>query len=392
MRFWRKRKNNKNMKAIVIGSGIGGLATGIALRQIGYEVEIYERVAELKEVGAGITLWVNAIKAARKLGFGDELARMSLAEIGGGIYDHNGKPISLISQEALYNRYGDKNVAVHRAELQRLMLGKLGGETTLKLNHQLSHFEQAAKKVRAYFSNGHVAEGDLLIGADGIHSAVRQQLYPKIKPLYAGYAAHRGVTQFDLNRIQKVAGEHWGFGKRFGVVPLADNRVYWFTVSTISGKAINPQEPQKEKLLANFKGWVEPLEEIIAATAEKAILFNGIYDINPPKNWAVGKVALLGDAAHATTPNLGQGGCMAIEDAVELADCLQHNMNVQTALIQYVRRRANRTSRVVRQSRFIGNIGNIENELLGKLRNTAMRLVGGKNSLKQLDWLLQYEA
>lgn len=372
-------------RAIVIGSGIGGLSAGIALRQAGLEVEVFERASELREVGAGLSLWANALTALRHLGLREETLRHGVADgASGGIRTWRGETLVAADSGALRDRFGETVVGVHRAALQRLLLSALG-ETRVRLGKSLSHVEEADEHVTAHFADGTTARGDLLIGADGLHSVVRAQLHGARPPRYAGYSAWRAVIPFKL--LPGQGGEFWGDGKRFGCLLLTGGRVYWFAVRT------QPEgvEGGEENLLRLFRGWSPPVEALIAATPKSAVLHNDIYDRPVLARWGRGRVTLLGDAAHPMTPNLGQGACQALEDAVILGTCLAREIDVPTALRHYEAVRRPRTHRIVQQSRLLGVIAQASNPLLAELRNALFKHVLSRTQQRQLKTLLSFE-
>src|SRR5262249_16974323 len=304
-------------KALVIGGGIGGLAAAIALRRAGIEVQVFERAPELREVGAGISLWANALSALDSLGVGSAIRQRGTPDLSAGLRLWNGSLLTRVSSADSVPKSGALCMVMHRAELQTALIEALGREH-LFLDTSCTGFRQDREGVTASFANGRSVRGDLLIGADGLNSTVRAQLYGSTKPTYAGYAAWRAVVRFDLTRL--APGESWGSGARFGHLPMTQDRVYWYATSN---EREGERKPGNEKagLATIFRGWHEPIEALIDATDESAIFRNDIYDRRGLNKWGEGRVTLLGDAAHPMTPNLGQGACQAFEDAVVLARC-----------------------------------------------------------------------
>lgn len=374
--------------AIIIGAGIGGLATALALRQVGFEVKVLERVEEMKGLGAGLSLWANAVKALRRLGLDELVQAHNVLELGGGIYTSQGKQLALTSNRELERRFGAPTIAVHRAELQDVMLKTLGKDL-VQLDHQLVKFEQDADKVTAHFANGQSLDGAVLIGADGLHSAVRAQLFGPEKPRYAGYSAWRGVVEKSHKEI--MSGEFWGCGSRVGMVPLSQERVYWFATANAPEGAPDKPAGRKQELLERFGNWYPTIKEVIKATPEERILHNDIYDRPALKNWSVGRITLLGDAAHPMTPNMGQGACQALEDAVVLADCLKQASTIAEGLQLYQEKRLVRTSQIVKRSRQIGEVGQWANPLACWVRNTGVKLLPSNMQIKQLEPVLSYQ-
>lgn len=375
-------------RALVIGGGIGGLATGIALRRQGWAVTVFERTPELCEVGAGLGIWANAVHALGRLGVADQIRAMRPPAPSGGVYDWRGRPIMSESSVALERRVGEISVVLHRAELLELLYQALGPEH-VRLGMPCAFVSQDETGVTATFDDGSRTDGDLLVGADGIRSAVRAQLVGDGEPVYAGYTAYRGVANFDPARIE--AGEYWGPGRRFGMAPMAGGRVYWWaTRNAHAGERLAPADAHN-LLSASFAGWADPILALIAATDPTAVLQNDIADRPPLRRWTAGRVTLLGDAAHPTTPNLGQGACLALEDAVALADALAAHDDIPTALRHYEQLRIPRTSRVVLQSRRLGQIGQWSNPLARGVRDAVLRGIFAPHQAAAIDPIVGYK-
>lgn len=365
--------------ALIIGAGIGGLASAIALKQIGFTVDLFDRVTESHEVGAGLSLWANAIKALDYLGLGAEIRGLALPESDGAIRTADGRPLLSTTNAQLKARFGELSVMLHRAELHTLLQRAVNQE--LQLGMACVNVEQDAQGVTATFRNGQRARGDLLIGADGIHSQVRAQLHGGAPPTYAGYTAWRGVLPFDSRRL--LPGESWGAGTRFGQIPMQGGRAYWFATHNAPPDQQSP-DGEKAELLRIFAGWHDPIRLLIAATPDAAILRNDIYDRRPLKTWGNGRITLLGDAAHPMTPNLGQGACQALEDAVVLAQQLAQLADLTDALRTYEARRIPRTTMIVNQSRRVGWVGQWQNPLAVALRNMLVKRLLSRFQYQQL--------
>lgn len=359
----------KTEPVIIIGGGIGGLATALALKRAGLEARVFEQVATLDEVGAGLTLWANAVKALGKLGLA-EVVDSAFTMDDGAIYSWQGARLSSISAEKLRRRFGASNLAIHRSDLQHALVTAIGPDM-LVLGSECHAFEQDGNGVTAHFTDGRSVHGSALIGADGIHSFVRVQLFGKEKLRYAGYTAWRGVTMAPSVEIR--VGEYWGRGVRFGLVPLTQGRYYWFATRNAREGETEHQKGRKHEALSLFADWYPSIPAIIEATPENAILRNDIYDRPPRTHWTRGRVTLLGDAAHPMTPNLGQGACQALEDALVLAYCLAQTENVSVALQLYQALRIPRTTRIVNRSWSLGRIGQWKNPLACRLRDTGFK-------------------
>jgi 2-polyprenyl-6-methoxyphenol hydroxylase-like FAD-dependent oxidoreductase len=272
---------------------------------------------------------------------------------------------------------GAPSLAVHRADVHRALLAALPAGT-VHTGLLCTGFTQDESGVTASFSDATTARGDLLVGADGIHSVIRQQLFPGVTLRYAGYAAWRGVVAGDAFAHIDRTSETWGCGSRFGIVPIGGGRIYWFATGNLpSGLRHTPAE-HKAALLRRFQAWHAPVEELIAATPDDKILYNDIFDFPPLERWSIGRVTLLGDAAHATTPNLGQGACQAIESSLALSRTLSRALSETTdipaALLSYERERRPRTAWITNTSWQLGKVAQLENPLACRLRNLAVRL------------------
>lgn len=291
--------------------------------------------------------------------------------------------------EALTKRFGTPLVAVHRADLQAALLSALG-EGVVQTGVTCTGFQQDDMEVRAHLADGQEVAGDLLLGADGIHSTLRAQLFGATPPRYAGYTAWRGVAQIAPRQWgEQMATETWGKGRRFGLVPLSQGRMYWFaTLNTPEGMR-DKEGGRKQELLDLFQTCHDPVPAVIEATDEATILRNDIYDRPPLHHWSQGRVTLLGDAAHSMTPNMGQGACQAIEDAAALATCLTTHHTVASALQVYEKQRLKRANSVVQQSARIGQVAQWESSVAVKMRNTVFKMLPSPLLFKQLEGVLK---
>lgn len=292
-----------------------------------------------------------------------------------------------LTHEERLQSLGIVSMVVHRADLLAMLLAALG-EEHVQLSATCTGFSQDANGVRAYFADGKEAQGDLLIGADGLHSVIRSTWYPKRKPRYAGYTCWRGVAHIDGTGLEMWA---WGKGYQFGITPMTRGRAFWFAQKDAPEGEHEQAGKRKCALLDVFHDWHDPVPAVIEATAEGDILRNDVYELPLLHQWSQGRVALVGDAAHAMTPNLGQGGCLAIEDAVVLAECLAAEAEIAQALKLYEMRRMRRAHRIAWLTRRVGEAVQIENPLVSGARNGLVKHMPIGVLLKSILWILQYE-
>jgi FAD-dependent urate hydroxylase len=341
-----------DLKVVIVGAGIGGLTAGIALRQAGYEVEIYDRVKEMRPVGAGISLWSNGVKVLNRLGLGQEIDR-----IGGQMNrmeyrTKTGELISTIDLTPLIQEVGQRPYPVARRDLQNMLVSAYDGEVAL--NHKCIDVKEDENSVTAIFENGHQATGDLLVAADGVRSILREYvLGQKVEPKYGGYTNWNGLVpqSEDLappNDWVIYVGEH----KRASLMPVSGDRFYFFfDVPLPKGTPANPDNYQAE-LKEHFAGWAEPVQKLIEKLNPYAVARPEIHDVGPIDHFVRGRVALLGDSAHATCPDMGQGGCQAMEDGLVLSNYLTTtNLGVEYALKRYEAERTVRANAVVDKAR-----------------------------------------
>lgn len=351
---------------LVAGAGIGGLTLGCALQRAGLKFEIFERAPSLAEVGAGILVQTAAMLALRRLGLDEPLVRE-----GHELTRGTGKTVAgVVLHTTPLDGFAAPTVAVHRARLQATLLSPIEAGR-IHTRKEITRYEQDEHGVSVFFSDGSSAQGALLVGADGLHSAVRRQMLGDTSLRYAGHTSWRGIAPVGgLTPAHEII-EIWGRGRRVGIVPLGPGDTYWFAVA-------NAPEGERDAdhratALAHFASFGEPMRSLIDATPTQHTLRIDIHDRKPVTTWTDRRVTLLGDAAHPTTPNLGQGGCMAIEDAVVLAHCLSKNARFDGALRDYEARRVAHTTQIVNDSWQFGRLAQAEGRFSAWLRDLVLR-------------------
>lgn len=377
-------------KVIIIGGGIGGLCTALALRQLGIDVGVYEQTGAFERVGAGLSIWANAIRALRKLGIADQVIEAGYSVQRMDVGTASGKKVQVRRPGELERRLGETSVAIHRAELHRVLVSVLPAET-LRRGTKCVGFEQDTDKVMIRLNNGHTDQADLLIGADGLHSTIRQQLSPETHLNYAGRTSWRGVAEIKDEVALSSTSQILGCGDRFGITPIHAPSVYWFAVVNMPAGQVRPATERKKFLMQHFQRWPHPVEHLIDVTDARTIVETPIYDIEPLARWSEGRVTLLGDAAHAATPDMGQGACMAIEDAVVLARCLSQEEELTAALNRYEAERKPRTTWIIKRSRAIGRFAHWENPLLCTIRELMLSMFAPR-IFTQIERAMDYDA
>ncbi len=351
----------------IIGAGIGGLTLGLHLKQAGNTFRIYEAAESIKPVGAGILLASNAMQIFKRLGMDQEILNSGQRITTIQISDAKGRPLSIMDMRPFEKKYGVSQVALHRAALQRLLADKID-PSSLFLGKKLFKVEEGPMS-RLHFEDGSQDRFGLLIGADGIHSVVRKQFVGNQELRDSGQVCWRGVCTYPLGEAQRNrANEWWGRGKRFGWVAIDSERVYWYAVA----KSVHLPRAMAD-LGDLFKEFGTQVSQFIQSSVPEEIHFTPLQDLRPLDRWHTEKISLLGDAAHATTPNMGQGACQAIEDAYVLGELLKRGIPPPQAFHRYQQIRAPRAVHIVRQSRWIGLIAHLENPWLSGARNLFFR-------------------
>jgi len=342
------------MKAIVIGAGIGGMSAAIALERAGFATAVYEAVAEMKPVGAAISVWPNGVKCLNALGLKQPLRALSGNMAFMAYHDaFSGSVLTRFSLDPLVQQTGEYPCPVSRAELQALLLDSYG-RSRVSFGRRVTHVEQSEQGVTAFFSDGSQATGDLLVAADGTHSILRQAvLGTRVERRYAGYVNWNGLVTLD----DSIApADQWttfvADGKRVSLMPIAGNRFYFFFDVPLPKGLPQDRTTLRTDLKHYFSGWADPVQRLIAQLDPATTNRVEIHDIEPLSQFVQGRIALLGDAAHSTTPDIGQGGCAAMEDAVVLAQTLAtHSLGIEDALLRYQNRRVERTRDLILKAR-----------------------------------------
>jgi 2-polyprenyl-6-methoxyphenol hydroxylase-like FAD-dependent oxidoreductase len=371
---------------IIAGGGVGGTAAALALHRAGVPVRLYERAPAFTEVGAGMSLWPNATRVLRSLGVLDQLLALGEPVTRFNLLRPNGRMISTICMGG----FSTPALCLHRADLHRCLREPLPADCIVG-DQRLVSFTQNPGGVTAKFAGGLEVAAAGLIGADGINSIVRTQLHGEASPAYRGYCVWRGIAPDKKGIVQGHISETWGAGQRFGILPMGGGRICWYATRNAPTSQSDAPEGRKEEVFQLFKEWHDPIPALIEATEESAIMKNDAQDRQPLRRWGQGRVTLLGDAAHPITPNVGQGACMAVEDAACLVKSLLAAPGVAEGFGAYEAMRKRRTAFVGRQARRIGAIGQWENRWMVRGRNFITRLVLSHTAEMSLNDVYAYE-
>ena len=375
--------------AIVVGAGIGGVTAAVALQRCGWQVTVLERAPELGEVGAGISVWPSAVAVLEELGV-KGVEKAAAVSKPAGMRKPDGRWVVEAADLGV-----EIPVMIHRAQLHDLITAEFGPAVTVRTGFTVTGVEQDDSGVSVRSADEEL-RADLVVAADGLRSVIRSALHPEHKgPQYSGYTAYRGIADVDTD---DGGGETWGRGQRFGFARLIDGRIYWY--ATANQRA--GQGGDHAAVTKAFGDWHDPIPKLLAGSA--TVLQNDIYDLALPLvPFTHGRVVLLGDAAHAMTPNLGRGACSAIEDAGALARHLTESTAptplsnestaptalsaesgaLSAALAAYDAERRPATTKLVRRSRSIGRAGQLENRVVSAVRDGLFRLVGKLVSLRR---------
>ncbi len=378
------------MRALVIGGGIGGLAAALALKRIGVEVRVFEQAPQIQEVGAGLSLWSNAMTALERLGVAHLVMQQGSPYRYGRAITDQGKLISISDLYEVNPRV--PCVMVYRADLQRVLLHSFGVER-VSTNARCVAVSQTPESVQAEFADGTTEQADILVGADGIHSVVRAQIFGPSELRYSGRTCWRGIGEFDPEGLPENSTVLiLGKGFKMGVFRCGPGRVYWFFVKVAAAGGRDDEAGPRAYLLRQYGDCTSLLMSTLSATNDARIMRNDLFDRPPSWPWGTGRITLLGDAIHSTTPNLGQGACLAIEDGVFLANSVRRHESIESALRHYEQRRRKRTAMVNQASWQSGRFLVLERPALIALRNTLMRSrLGQWQSKKLMSRLLNFE-
>jgi 2-polyprenyl-6-methoxyphenol hydroxylase-like FAD-dependent oxidoreductase len=367
------------MRVVIVGAGVGGLSLAICLRGFGHDVVVLEQAPHIDPVGAGLTLFANAMSALDRVGVREAVAARGAAVTRSAVLTCNGRELAALPRDLL-----EGTTALHRADLQAVLAE---AAADVHLGVEVTAVEQDDDGVVARSADGTEERGDLLVGADGLGSVVRRVL-AYAQPLYAGYTAWRGVSPVPVD--PGCLTESWGVGERFGLVDIGRGQTYWFATKNAPEGEPDESGGRKAEILRRFASWHDPIAAVAEAAEDATILRNDVFYLEPLPRWSAGRVVLLGDAAHATTPGVGQGAALAIEDAVVLAEQLASANELANALSAYEAIRRPRAHAVLKISRRVDKIAQLASPLGCRLRDILVRLLPARAQQRQLEPLVHH--
>lgn len=356
------------MDIAIVGGGIGGLATAVALQKIGMNVTVYEKAEDFKPLGAGIGIGSNAMLALQEMNVGKDILQHGMPLTTQRFLNEKGQVMNTIDFSLLKDRFGEETITIQRADLHEALFDALDAKS-FHFNKQVEAFEEKEEAVQLYFSDQTTAEHEYIIAADGIHSLFRKTLFPKHHARYAGYTCWRGISPNKGDVPLHVSNEAWSRKGRFGWAPLHQDDVYWFACINTQANNKVYQKWTKNDLAEHFSFYSPTVERLIRETYDNYFLHHDLYDIRPLKKFHKRRVLLIGDAAHATTPNMGQGAGQAIEDAFELMVAFS-SFNEWKEIVQfYNHRRVKKAKKVIKLSRQIGWAAQWDSKILTSFRD-----------------------
>jgi 2-polyprenyl-6-methoxyphenol hydroxylase-like FAD-dependent oxidoreductase len=370
-------------QVVIVGAGIGGLTLYHALRRQGITAAIYESTPVLQEVGAGILVPSNGMQVLGQLGLATAVREHGCQLERGDIYTASGGLLQTLEFAPYAREFGDGTVAIHRATLQEILARDVS-PNDLHLGKRSTQVLTDASGATVSFDDGSTVQAPVIVGSDGINSVVRQSIFPSSQTRSWRPVGYRGVVTFELPPHLRHTGQSvWGDGCESGFADIGGGRVYWY-MSIAPAK--DDQNDVSSLLRQRLVDFPKIMRDMVAATDPTTILRTVLYDLAPLSKWFKDNVVLLGDAAHASTPYLGQGAAQAMEDAHTLATVLAH-YPVKDALGRFQQSRVKKAHMVVQLSRTMGHLSHIRNPILRTVRNIALRSTPGFVTRRQMNQL-----
>jgi 2-polyprenyl-6-methoxyphenol hydroxylase-like FAD-dependent oxidoreductase len=372
--------------ALIVGAGIGGLAAAVALRQSGWNIRIFERASSPRELGFALLLAPNALHALRELDLVETVRHRGFVPTSGEMRRPDGTVLRRLDTVSVRALLDEDTVCILRPALHGAMLDAIG-LSSIDVDAPAVGFMARPDGVHLQLADGRTVEGQLLVGADGVASAIRRQLHPEEPPPRpSGLLAVRGVARDVVQHLGGANGaQYFGRGFEAGIAQASEREVYWY----LSIKATHFAEPRDAMAIARdcAEQFHAPFRAIVRATPPEDLRLDELLERDPISPWGRGRVTLLGDAAHPMLPHAGQGAAQALEDAVVLGSALrdvQDESGIDTARRRYERLRMPRTRTVVALARRNARMGAIDNAIGCWMRDQIIRFIPQTVILKSL--------
>lgn len=366
------------MKIAILGGGVAGVSSAIALKQKGFDVSIYERHDSASTIGAGIVVWPNAAYVLEQLevlkeveslsGYPKKMQRVSNTNLGLGTLDI----------EAINKHMGHSSLSILRNDFQSTLISKLESlGVTIRYGHAVENIEtNKMDRAKVLFHNGKTITADAIIGADGrMASIARRYVHGDNLPVYQGFINWVGVYESEEETFDEIeVMDYWGVGERFGIVPVTKRKAYWAGGIACTEVGTRNPDQYKEELHSIFSGWPEPVRMMVERTPVTGINKIYVHDHNPVRTWHKNNLIMIGDAAHAPLPTSGQGACQALEDAWHLANCLANNLDdLQRAFLEFTEIRFEKTEAIIMGARGLASSLFNRDETFCRVRNEKSR-------------------
>jgi 2-polyprenyl-6-methoxyphenol hydroxylase-like FAD-dependent oxidoreductase len=374
------------MDIAILGAGIGGLTTALALNKGGVQAQIYESATEIKAVGAGIWMPPNAMLVFDFLGVGNEIRKAGVPLKQIRVMDTRQQIISEIKGDWLLQNYGSQTISIERAVLHHILASHLEPQQ-LQLGYVCQKITETKENLLVDFKNGESKKLSHLIAADGLKSVARTSMGDRRPLRYSGQTCFRGIVDSEtIPELNEGSIEVWGRGARLGLSPISSGKYYWYAAVNAKSKQQYGNSEAIQILLKTFKNFPAFILQFLSQITPETLIQTDLFDLSPGSKWVSDRMALLGDAAHATTPNLGQGAAMAVEDAMVLTQKIKsRNNNFSSSFVDFNKERKARVAHIVNTSWQVGQLAKYKNPLLIYLRNSLLRNIPKKFVHKQLN-------